>query len=40
MEETAKFEKEFVAILPLLPHAGEHGAASDTYDIVVTRSTA
>ena len=40
MEETAKFENELVAFLPLLPHAWEHGAASDTYDIVVMRGTA
>ena len=37
MEETAKFEKELVAFLPLLPHVGECGAASDTYNVVVMR---
>ena len=37
MEETAKFEKELVAFLPLLPHVGECGAAFDTYNVVVMR---
>ena len=38
MKETAKFKKELVCFLPLLPHAGECGAASDIYNIVVMRA--
>ena len=40
MEETSKFKKELVAFLAFTSTSGECGAASDTYDIIVMRSTA